>query len=185
MFTGSMAMSLAQAHWEVVRAAPQTDLDRLSALNDIAAQKRRHGDLEGARELFEELLGLSRRVFGDLADSTLGVMANLGRLLRQIGQAMRRENDASYATVFMAARALLEESLEGRQQVAGPLHEETFAAMADLAVLHNRAGNTDRCLRRGWRGCTDGSQRQHLHSTHCSILVTASHVSETTFWDCS
>jgi hypothetical protein len=128
-FTGPALLGLSRARWELCRGRPEADGVRLEALADLAGALMGSGDNATARELFEELVVVGRRTWGDGHPLTLDSIGRLGALLSKIGDKA-------------GAQPLLEEALAGLRLTLGDEAIETLAAMKTLAVVLGKFGET-------------------------------------------
>jgi tetratricopeptide (TPR) repeat protein len=106
----------------------------VNATNNLANTLKAQRRLEEARKLFEEVLQVSRRVFGHDHAATLGAMNNLANTLSDL----RRWDEA---------RKLHEEALEGRRRVNGVKDPATLQSMNNLAVVLRIQGRLDEALK--------------------------------------
>ena len=96
-------------------------------MSNLAAMLAGKGDLEEARQLFEETLSILKNTRDSDNPLTLTLKKNLADLLSRQGK--RKE-----------ARKLLEEVLLSRQGILGKKHLATLETMSDLAKLSEEEG---------------------------------------------
>jgi tetratricopeptide (TPR) repeat protein len=97
----------------------------MHSMHNLALTRRELGDLQGARELFEQTLAARRRVLGDDHPHTLGSMSHLAETRRDLGD-------------LRGARDLHEQALAARQRVLGDDHPETEQSLSNLADLRRQ-----------------------------------------------
>jgi tetratricopeptide (TPR) repeat protein len=136
-------------------------LVEITALNSLAVFKRASGELKEAREIQEELVTLSERLFGPMDPKTLTSMDNLAVTLTEQGgfeEARKlqervlaafapQSHDALIAKANMAmallkqrqagrAAELLEQVVEEQQRILGENHPTTLSAMSNLGSVY-------------------------------------------------
>eukprot|EP01046_Picozoa_sp_COSAG06_P072567 COSAG06_NODE_21291_length_762_cov_1.119155_1_plen_242_part_01 len=116
-------MGLSRARWELCRDRPEADGERLRALGNLAGALSNSGDDATARPLFEEVVAVRRRTWGNDHPDTLRDTGRLGNLLSRMGD-------------HAGAQPLLEDAVAGLRLALGDEHQATLATMAQLAVVH-------------------------------------------------
>ncbi len=153
------------------------DLHTLNATNNLANALKAQRRTEEARQLFKEVLQVSRRALGPDAPATLGAMNNLANTLRELHrfdearelheEALHRrrrlfglENRATLQSMnnlavvlqiqgrFDEALKLLVETLPAQQQVLGPNNPETLGSMHNIALVLARQGHCAEAVKR-------------------------------------
>ncbi|HEV3294273.1 MAG TPA: tetratricopeptide repeat protein, partial [Streptosporangiaceae bacterium] len=102
--------------------------DTLIALNSLAAWTGEAGDAVAARDQFEALLPLRKRVSGPEHPDTLIARANLARWTGEAGDPA-------------AARDQYAALLPAEERVLGPEHPDTLIALNSLAAWTGEAGD--------------------------------------------
>ena len=99
-FTGYAQLEMARAHWALLSSSPPENADRLEAADDLARARQGGGDSAGALVLFQETLGVRRRVLGVHPD-TVRSMSNVATTHQHMQN-------------FSLALPLFQESLDGQ-----------------------------------------------------------------------
>jgi tetratricopeptide (TPR) repeat protein/MinD-like ATPase involved in chromosome partitioning or flagellar assembly len=94
----------------------------LMVMNQIASVLEARGDFAHARDIYQEVLEVRRRVLGEEHPDTIESINNLARLLQDQGD-------------FAAARPLFERALAIREKALGPEHIDTAVSLDNLANL--------------------------------------------------
>ena len=124
-YTGEVDVGLARARWDLVRARPADDAERLFVANNLAVTlKESAGDNEGALGLMEEVLAVRRRTLGDEHPETIDSIINLALQHNEVG---------SYA----AALPLAVEAVGAARRAHDDAHERTLVAISCLGAVHN------------------------------------------------
>jgi len=116
-------------HRKLAHARPEADSERVSALAgfSIALSGGNDEESEEARPLFEELVAITRREYGDRHPGTLSALHNFG--LHLFGRGNTE-----------GAVPLLKEALSGMQRLgAGGSDEVTLRCKSDLAAAYARS----------------------------------------------
>lgn len=93
----------------------------------LAEARRILGNLQDARELYEQALAARRRVLGDDHPKTLLSMHNLAETLKELGD-------------LEGAHVLHDQALASRQRVLGDEHPDTRTSMKNLAAVRRQLG---------------------------------------------
>jgi len=122
-----LAETLYRCGWGTTRRVLGSEHpDTLTIMSNLAATLSDQGDLEGAREMEEEVLEIKRQILGSEHPDTLTIMSNLAVTLHGQGD-------------LAGARKIMEEVLEITRQILGSEHPDTLASMSNLAAtLHGQ-----------------------------------------------
>ena len=133
-FTGELELALARARFQRVASRPTDCPEKLAAQFSLAEGIRSNiGAVNEARDMYQEVLSINRRVLGREHPNTLCVLGRLGDLY------MAQGNHAQ-------ALPLLEEALELNRRVLGPEHRHTLISTSALGCLHQHRGDYDQAL---------------------------------------
>ena len=120
---GRVRIGLARARWERVQHLPEEDHDRLAACDWLASTLTQTGDDAAAVPLYEEVLRVARRVYGDIDANVLVSMYNLASL--------HADMDNPHLALPLA-----EEAVRGCRLLHGDDHESTLTALDIMSDVH-------------------------------------------------
>ena len=110
--------------------AANDDEALMASLYDLAVAKRRDGQLDEARQLYQRALAICEKKRGPNDPDTATILNNLAGVEAAQGD-------------YDAARPLLERSLKIRQEKFGEENTLTAQSMSNLALLYAAAGDAD------------------------------------------
>jgi hypothetical protein len=154
-YTGELIIGLSRARWEPVCGRPEADEERLNALSNLGKALGSSVDhLPEARQKFEELVAVRRRVHGDENLDTLDAIGNLGVMVMGSGD-------------LAAAQPLLEEARDGLRRAGQGEHHQTLLYTRSLAAMHSSMGAV--------------AKARLLHEEVVGVLRRTEHAKPTTF----
>lgn len=129
-YSGEAAYHLARKLWEHARNKPVADGARLAAANQLACVLSERGSFSEATELFQYVLDVTTRAYGEEHRNTLVASANLAANLSQQGE-------------VSAAVERLRLILEIQRRVCGAEHVLTLATANSLGNCLCQLGNLE------------------------------------------
>ena len=120
-FSGAVHIGLSRARWELLRNRPEADQERLTALRQLATAADCSGDHATAQPMWEELVAVGRRTFGDVHLFTLQAIGALGNALVFTDRA--------------TAQPLLEEAIAGLRSSSSLSSFHSGAASSPCTIM--------------------------------------------------